>query len=453
MKMRFSSYLALAIVSLGLMRETLAQAQTFSVLYEFGSKTGDPLNPWFPGTIAQGRDGNLYSTTPQGGGVGRGAMFRITPKGTLSVLDSFDSAPLSGLTLGTDGNFYGTTSGGESAQLGTVFRITRGGTVTVLHNFAGPDGAYPTASPVEGTDGNFYGTTEEGGTNSLGTVYKITPSGKLTTLHSFFDNTHGEFPIAPLVQGTDGNFYGTTFQEDGVVYKISPSGKLTVLHHFNASQGAYITAPLIQGSDGNFYGTTTGDGIIGGTVFKITAAGKFTVLRKLHGVGEGPVLVAGLVQASDGNFYGTTTSGGTAQEGSLFRISPKKPYPYKILYSFDGTTGQDPYVTLIQHTNGILYGDTDIGGIGGGVFYSLNVGLKPFVALVSSSGKVGQTIEILGQGFKGTTAVSFNGTAASFKVVSSTYLTAKVPSGATTGFVTVTTAKRNLRSSKKFRVL
>lgn len=119
-------------------------------------------------------------------------------------------------------------------------------------------------------------------------------------------------------------------------------------------------------------------------------------------------------------------------------------------------------VALFQQTNGILYGETYQGGTGNvnpcvvgqcGTFYSLNIGAGPFVSLVSSAGKVGKTIEILGQGFKGTTGVSFNGTPATFKAASSTYLTAVVPAGATTGFVTVITPKRNLKSNKKFRVL
>jgi uncharacterized repeat protein (TIGR03803 family) len=434
----------------------VARAQTFSVLYDFGTNTGDPVQPWSPGTIAQGRDGNLYSTAPEGGTGSCGAIFRVTPKGTLSVLYSFVGTngcfPLSGLTLGTDGNFYGTTSSGGASNDGTIFKITPGGTLTVLHSFAGPDGSYPNAPPIEGTDGNFYGTTKEGGANQdeYGTVYKITPSGKITTLYSF-DTLYGS-PVAPLVQGTDGDFYGTTL--GGAVYKITPRGRFTMLNHFGR-QGAIMTAPLIQGRDSNFYGTTTGDEgfAVDGTAFKITPEGKVTVLRKVHGGFSGPVLIAGLVQASDGNFYGASTDGGTTSQGTIFRISPTKPYSYKILYNFDGTTGAIPYASLLQHTNGVLYGDTHVGGTANeGVFYSLNIAVRPFVSLVSNSGKVGTTVEILGQGFKGTTGVAFNGTAATFKVVSGTYLTAKVPSGATTGFITVMTPKRKLMSNKKFRV-
>jgi uncharacterized repeat protein (TIGR03803 family) len=450
-----------------------AHAQSFSVMYNFGTNAGDPTNPQY-GAIAQGRDGNMYSTA-LGGAIGAGAMFQITPSGMLSVpysFDSTDSGPYSGLTLGTDGNFYGATAGGGTSGAGTVFKITSSGTVTLLHSFSVSDGYQPYEPPIQGTDGNFYGTTSQGGTNSLGTVYKITPSGTLTTLYSF-DNTHGDFPHASLVQGTDGNFYGTTIGGGtnggwGVVYKITASGKLTVIYNFDLTHGGQPISPLVQGSDGNFYGTTSQGGTPGyGVVFEITSAGKLTVLHGLNGTTDGYAPIAGLVQATDGNFYGSANQGGNSANctggcGTIFRISPIKPYHYKPVYNFDDTTGQLPQVTLIQHTNGILYGDTQEGGTGNvnpcsvgvcGVFYSLNIGAVPFASLVSASGKVGKTVGILGQGFtKKTTSVSFAGTAGTLTYYSATYIAATVPSGATTGSVIVTTPSGKLTSNKVFRV-
>ncbi len=160
---------------------------------------------------------------------------------------------------------------------------------------------------------------------------------------------------------------------------------------------------------------------------------------------------AGLVQATDGNFYGVTVAGGTTGNGVIFQITPAGAY--SILYNFDGTHGANPESTPMQHTNGKIYGLTYGGGTcRQGVVYSFDMGLGPFVSLVSTTGKVGKTVEVLGQGFTGTTAVSFNGTAATFKVGSDTYLKATVPSGATTGSVTVTTPGGTLTSNKPFRV-
>jgi len=438
---------------------TVAHAQTYTVLYNFGTKNGDPEFPTYEGILAQGRDGNVYSTAPNGGANNNfGAVFKVTPSGKLTAPYNFDSAhgySISGLTLGTDGKFYGTTYDGGTSDLGTVFSVSQSGSLSVLYNFSGSDGSNPYAPPIQGSDGNFYGTTFTGGANDWGSVYKITPSGSLKTLYSF-NFTDGYRPGAPLVQGTDGNFYGTTVQGGanssyGVVYKITTSGKLTVIYNFDGTHGGQTYGPLIVGSDGNLYGTSFFGKKGEGVVFKITPSGKLTVLHNMNGTTDGANPFAGLVQATDGNFYGVCEDAGSAGLGTIFRLTPQGIYT--VLYNFDGTTGWKPDVTLLQDTNGILYGDTSAGGtVGEGVFFSLNLGLSPFASLVNSSAKVGKTAEILGQGFTGTTGVSFDGTGATFTVVSNTYLTATVPNGATTGPVTVTTPGGVLTSNKIFRV-
>jgi hypothetical protein len=121
------------------------------------------------------------------------------------------------------------------------------------------------------------------------------------------------------------------------------------------------------------------------------------------------VPIAGLVQATDGNLYGVNSDEGTGMNhGAIFKISPKSPYNYTVLYDYSGTEGYSPEVTLLQHTSGILYGDNYSGGAAAyGTFFSFNLGLKPFVNLLPTSGKVGKSIGILGQGFNGTTAVFF----------------------------------------------
>jgi uncharacterized repeat protein (TIGR03803 family) len=476
------SQLSIVVTLMLVIAAGVVQAQTFSVLYDFGSNSGDPSRPAYSGIIAQGRDGNLYSTAPAGGTC-CGALFQITPAGNLKVIHNFTGSsndgafPQGGLTLGTDGNLYGTTYEGGSVTAGAVFKVTPGGTATTLHSFTGgSDGAYPYAPPVEGNDGNFYGTTTAGGNTTVcgsgcGTIYKITPAGVLTTLYEF-DITHGYEPYGPLVLGTDGNFYGTTpagtTANAGVVFKITPAGKFTLLFSFDSTHGETPFAGLVQGADGNFYGTTIyGGSVGGGVVFKITPSGKLTVLHNINGTTDGARPYGGLVLASDGNFYGANSNGGTVNSncadgcGTVFKITPKGAY--SVLYKFDYTTGATPYITPFQHTSGLVYGDSQVGGSGNvnpcstgncGVFYSWkSTSLPAFVSLLPYSGKVGKVVEFLGQGFvSGKTTVSFNGTAAKSTVVSSTYLTAAVPNGATTGSVTVTTSGVKLASNKIFRV-
>lgn len=171
----------------------------------------------------------------------------------------------------------------------------------------------------------------------------------------------------------------------------------------------------------------------------------------------------GLVQATDGSFYSTTVQGGANGFGTIFKITSAGRLT--TLYSFCSQTncpdGSYPATTVLQATSGTFYGTTVWGGVYGcsdgsggcGTVFSLSVGLDPFVAFVRTSGKVGQAAGILGQGFTGTTAVSFNGNPAAFTVKSDTFLAATVPTGATTGTVQVTTPSGVQLSNVPFRVL
>jgi len=237
-----------------------------------------------------------------------------------------------------------------------------------------------------------------------------------------------------------------------MVFKVTGSGNFTILHAFNLTDGANPYAGLVLGKDGNFYGTTFNGGTVGdGNVFKISSAGTLTVLHSFTPASDGGTPYGGLVQASDGNFYGVGYLGGTLNHGTIFRIAPSGTF--SVRHTFDGTNGSSPMITPMQHTTGILYGDTNTGGTQNtGTFYNLKSGLAPYAALLPASGKVGKSVGILGQGFTTATGVSFNGTAATFKTVSNTYMTATVPAGATTGPVTVAVPSGNLKSKQTFRV-
>lgn len=434
-----------------------AHAQfTYNVLYNFGN-LGDPIQPFYSGIIAQGRDGNMYSSIESFEETmeNYGGAYKITPAGTLSATFGLNGTngnePLGGLTLGTDGNFYGTNYGGgfSSVPYGNIFRLNANSHIfTPLYTFQNNgDGALPTAPPIEGTDGNYYGTTC-GACNGqgYGSIYKITAGGSpvFTPLVSCNETNCGEI-TGPLFEGTDGNFYGATpaggSNAAGAIFRVTTGGKFSYVHSFLLT-GTGPRSPnyVILGSDGNFYGTAGGGNPGGiGTIFKMTPAGKLTWIYKLNATadGESPI---GLMQATDGNFYGVNTSGGANGFGTIFQITPEGVF--SVVHAFDGTDGSTPHSTVFQHTNGLLYGTTQEGGTAVdctcGVFWSVNIGASPFVAFVGQpAGKVGKTVEILGQGFTGTTAVSFNGTSASFKVVSGTSLTATVPAGAVTGTVQV----------------
>jgi uncharacterized repeat protein (TIGR03803 family) len=167
--------------------------------------------------------------------------------------------------------------------------------------------------------------------------------------------------------------------------------------------------------------------------------------------GESPQ--AGLIQATDGNLYGSTFAGGVNALGTIFAITPGGKL--NTLYDFvnDGK-GTNPEGTLTQGTDGNFYGITNSGGAENqGTVYQFSMGLPPFVETVPPGGTPGTEVLILGNNLTGTTAVSFNGTAAAFKVASDTEITATVPAGATSGQVEVRTPGKTLKSNVKFEVL
>jgi uncharacterized repeat protein (TIGR03803 family) len=447
-----------------------SHAQTFKTLVNFNSTNG--ANPVYPGLV-QGIDGNLYGTTLGGGVNLSGTVFKLTPTGKLTTLYSFCSQtncadgalPQAGLTLGTDGNFYGTTSqGGSASDDGVVFRIDTRGVLTILHTFDLSDGAQPFAPPIQGADGNFYGTTTGGGPYNAGTVFKMTPEGVLTTLHDFEGD--GASPLGTLVQSINGDLYGTTelggSDGDGTIFRVTIGGTFTSLVSFNSSDGNAPSSGLVQGIDGNLYGTTYNGGSNTtcengcGTVYKISLSGTLTTVYNFD-LTNGANPVAPLIQGSDGNFYGTTYAGGNGTKcfegcGTIFKLTPGGSLT--ALHSFDFGDGAQPYGSVVQATGGDFYGTTTQGGSDSdGTAFGLSTGLGPFVSLVRNPAKVGQTFGVLGQGFTGTTGVSLNGTEATFTVKSNTLLEAKIPVGAKTGYVTVTTPSGTLKSNVPFVVL
>lgn len=327
------------------------------------------------GGVVQGTDGDFYGTTSQGGARNFGTVFKMNANGAVTTLVSFNGTSVSdgavsysGLVQGSDGNFYGTTYWGGDKNVsggsgfGTVFTLTASGAKTNLVIFEGPNGAHPFGGLIQGSDGNFYGTTVYGGTSwtgdnysGSGTVFQVRTNGVLTRLVSF-GGTNGANPSGGLALGNDGNFYGTTdwggSTANGTVFRVTTNGVLTTLFSFNGANGRQPWG-LTLGSDGNLYGTTeAGGGNDIGTVFLITTNGTLSTLASFV-VNRAP---AGLTKGSDGNFYGMAGGPGA---GTVFRVTTNGVLT--TLSSFNGWNGRYPG-GLTLGNDGNLYGTTAYGG-------------------------------------------------------------------------------------------
>ncbi len=446
-----------------------SSAQSFKLLLTFdGSDGATPVET----PLVQGIDGEFYGTTLGGGANGSGTIFKIGPTGKLMTVYSFcalsncadGSGPYGGLVLGTDGNFYGTTfSGGGSTSDGTIFKITPSGKLTTLHSFDGTDGRMPVAPLVQGRDGYFYGITQSGGFDlNAGGIFKISPNGSFTNVY-FFGAADGSYPTGSLFQANDGNFYGTNeisgLNGYGTIFKMTPAGVFTTFYGFSSTDGSAPASGLIQGSDGYLYGTTYQGGANMdlcpngcGTVFKISLAGKLTTIQSFDST-NGANPIGALIQATDGNFYGTTYGGGANGWGSVFEMTPSGTITN--LHSFTGSDGAQPYAGLVQGTGGNFYGTATNGTANApnGTAFRLGTGLGPFVKLVQPVRRVGQMVGIIGQGFVGTSDVSINGVSTPFMIRSGSYIAATVPAGATTGFITVTTTSGTLKSNVVLKIV
>lgn len=374
-----------------------AHAQTLTTLLAFNGTDGS--EPFQSNLLDVG--GTLYGTTGAGGTYNAGTIFKLDSSGKETVIYNFTggadgSQPSSGLTLdSTTGNVYGTTFyGGDSSCVlsatpgcGVVYKLTQKGKFSVFYTFTGStDGALP-QGVIPDSAGNIYGPAFYGGNLSCpltgigcGVIFKIDTTGKETPIYTFQDGTDGGVPNGFITMDVAGNIYGAATVGGtladcggagcGVIFKLTPAGKETVLYSFTGgTDGGGPNGNLLMDPQGNIYGTaffggdlqctsipnTTGCGV----VFKLTQSGHESVLHPFNGTdGAGPSW--GLLDYN-GNGYSTTIYGGANGFGTIFELTSKgKELP---LYSFaDGADGAYPQSGLIVDKSGNMFSNTVFGG-------------------------------------------------------------------------------------------
>jgi uncharacterized repeat protein (TIGR03803 family) len=363
------------------------QAQTLHTLHAFRGPDGG--YPW--ASLIRDSVGNLYGTTYYGGntncgGTECGVVFKLSPKGKLTVLHAFTAGsdgdkPLAGLIRDAAGNLYGTTqyggSGCNSYGCGTVFKVDKTGKETVLHSFTGADGGDPMGGVVRDEKGNLYGTT------SSGTIFELDTAGVLTTLYTFTAAADGLFPTGSIVRDAAGNLYGTTYYGGtgctnnggcGTVYKLGTNLTLTTLHYFDGRTDGYAPfGGLIADAAGNLYGTTSEDenyASASGTVFEVgETTGSFTVLHFFNPATEGGQSLATLARDVAGNLYGANSLGGggcgTRSCGTIWKLDTNSNLT--VLTDFGkGNQGKYPRGGVVLDKAGNIYGTTTTGGSKGG---------------------------------------------------------------------------------------
>ena len=258
----------------------------FTIVRSFTTNANDgayPLN-----SVIEGSDGRLYGRTLSGSTTNDTAIFGLNKDGSgYAVLHIFnssltDSDSYSGLVQGSDGRLYGTTFDEGALTNGSVFSLNKDGTdFQTLHSFEDTlaDGGFPYGTVHEGSDGALYGTTSEGGPDDFGTLYKVNRDGTGYRVLRYFSatNNEGYLPVAPPVEGPGGLLYGTTYYggtaDAGTIYRVAKDGSgFAFLYDFqdDGRDGWEPNGPMIRGSDGALYGTTFyGSGPVLGSVFRI----------------------------------------------------------------------------------------------------------------------------------------------------------------------------------------
>lgn len=359
----------------------------YEILRSLGGTFAEGSNP-FSGLVRVGGD-RMVGATFVGGGSENGTIFAVREDGSdYEVLWSFSAsggdgvAARTGVMEGSDHVLYGTTDAGGYYGQGTVYRLQKDGReFTVLHDFTGTngEGRGPVSALVEGLDGFLYGTTSGEETNvtqiSSGTVFKVAKDGtQFSILHPFLVppnrvSIEGLRPIGAPAVGHDGFLYGFTATSGtngfGTLYRLSPDGAgFEIIHQLNRTNGGFAGAAPIQASDGMLYCVSSGSPQRpNGAVFRVSTNGaEFQLLRNFNG-GDGSVPAASLLEASDGRLYGITTNGGLAGRGAIFRME-KDGAHFTVLRSFRGGTrdGANPASSLIEAIDGELYGVTSRGG-------------------------------------------------------------------------------------------
>lgn len=329
--------------------------------------------------LMQATNGKLYGMTVTGGANDYGVIFEYDYT-TVTYTKLFDfngnengGNPHGSLIQAKDGKLYGMTSAGGVKDLGVLFQYDlTNSTYTKKIDFTGTaNGGVPFGTLLQAKDEQLYGLTSNGGTYNFGTLFQYnTATSAYAVKVNFNDTLSGNGPQSDLIQATDGKLYGSTqyggaegfgviFQYDPITFSYSKK-----VDFIKESEGKLPVGALMQATNGNLYGMTFDGGKNSAGVLYQFNTSSFIYKKEFdfHGAINGSTPGSSLVQANDKMLYGITKDGGIDGDGTLFQYDPYL-YKYEKKYDFDlATTGSSPNSSLLKATDGKLYGVTSYGG-------------------------------------------------------------------------------------------
>jgi uncharacterized repeat protein (TIGR03803 family) len=457
-----------------------AQAPTEKVLHEFNG--ADKASP--SSNLIQVPNGDYVGMTgaPLNQGADSGGVYLLTPSGGVKTLYAFASdgsqcasgAPTltstgGGIMQASDGSFYGVCAAGGASGMGAIFSLTQAGVFTLLHSFSGSDGSQPGGALVEGLDGNLYGVTLEGGLDPLygGTVFRVGKHGPFTSLYLFNYQTGASNPTPGLAPGPNGNLYGAYKAYQilngagiGGVFVIGQSGNVGFPAQFQAAPSG---CAAVFDSTGAAYALNQISNFVGNngseTLEVIPAGSDFAniALNLPPRNGRDVANIAGcMILGTDGLFYANGISAIAKPVNPWVEIQMDLATQTTTFFDLKAY-GEEPVLSPLEGSDGRLYIVNNGGGTDGlGNVLALDYGLAPPLPVIGAfqptSGSAGTAVTVGGNYFVGVTAVTLNGNAVPFKVMSSGYLVFKVPAGATGGAISVTTANGTGTSVGTFTV-
>jgi uncharacterized repeat protein (TIGR03803 family) len=365
---------------------TYNQGTIFSINPEGDYETFANLNPTFAalpeGSLLHASNGNFYGSSFCGGYDDSCTIWCCSPYGIVSTsinLDSvwgFSDPEGNGLIQAMDGSLYGLSTLGGNSGAGLIFKLELSGQYSEVHFFNGTDGDAPYGSLIQTPDGTLWGMTSSGGASGAGNIFNCSTSGTFNSVYSFTSGVDGGNPHGDLLLANDGNFYGMTYSGGkynyGTVFKYSTSTGYTKLADFNDTNGAYPYGSIMQATDGNLYGLTSKGGILQtaggyGTLFECSLSGHLTTLVQFNDSANGATPYGSLMQASDGNIYGMTYAGGKYGVGTIFQYSLSRVFTK--LFDFSGTTGHNPMYGKMSEVDDISTSINNITKTGNAMLY------------------------------------------------------------------------------------